>query len=36
MQLRKLDEIWKWLLDNSPMGNNSDAAPSNIQGRDNP
>jgi hypothetical protein len=22
MELRKLDEIWKWLLDNNPAGNN--------------
>ena len=41
MQLRKLDEIWKWLLDNNPSGNNPvdtapvsshpDGAPRNIQ-----
>lgn len=24
MELRKLDEIWKWLLDNNPVTNNED------------
>lgn len=32
IQLRKLDEIWKWLLDNNPVGNISDGAPRNSQG----
>ncbi len=40
-ELRKLDEIWKWLLDNSPVsnspaGNNPDSVPRNPQGGDKP
>ena len=26
-ELRKLDDVWKWLLDNNPAGNNPDTAP---------
>ena len=33
-ELRKLDEIWKWLLDNTPAGDNPDAAPRDTQGGD--
>ena len=39
-ELRRLDEIWKWLLDNNPVGNNtspsSEGAPRNVQGADQP
>ena len=40
-ELRKLDEIWKWLLDNNPVGNNPvdnnpDGGPRNPQSGDKP